>query len=64
MATVAWLLAQKPSLERSTALISYFAIWSVFGTIGQYLLSSAGPIFYQRAGLGDRFADSATTSRK
>jgi hypothetical protein len=57
MATVGWLLAQKPSLERSTALISYFAIWSVFGTIGQYLLSSAGPIFYQRAGLGDRFAE-------
>ena len=57
MATVAWLLAQKPSLERSTALISYFAIWSVFGTIGQYLLSSAGPIFYQRAGLGNRFAE-------
>jgi hypothetical protein len=57
MATVVWLLAQKPSLERSTALISYFALWSIFGTIGQLLLSSAGPIFYQRIGLGDRFAE-------
>ena len=57
MGTVVWLLAQKPSVERSTALISYFAIWSVFGTIGQLLLSSAGPIFYQRVGLGDRFAE-------
>lgn len=57
MGTTVWLLAQKPSAARSASLISYFAIWSVFGTIGQYLLSSAGPIFYQRAGLGDRYAD-------
>jgi hypothetical protein len=59
MGTVVWLLAQKPSAERSASLISYFAIWSLFGTIGQLLLSSAGPIFYQRIGLGDRFADLA-----
>jgi hypothetical protein len=57
MGTTVWLLAQKPSAARSASLISYFAIWSIFGTIGQYLLSSAGPIFYQRAGLGDRYAD-------
>ncbi|MCL6741420.1 phosphatase PAP2 family protein [Sphingomonas sp. RB56-2] len=57
MATVVWVLAQKPSPQRSASLIAYFAIWSVFGTIGQLLLSSAGPIFYQRAGLGDRFAE-------
>jgi hypothetical protein len=57
MATMMWLLAQKPSAERSASLIAYFAIWSIFGTIGQLLLSSAGPIFYQRAGLGDRFAE-------
>lgn len=57
MATVAWLLAQKPSVERSASLISYFALWSVFGTIGQLLLSSAGPIFTQHIGLGDRFAE-------
>jgi hypothetical protein len=57
MATLVWLLAQKPSFERSASLLSYFALWSIFGPIGQFLLSSAGPIFYQRIGLGDRFAD-------
>ena len=57
MVTVAWLLARKPSNQRSASLIAYFAIWSIFGTIGQYLLSSAGPIFYQRLGLGDRYAE-------
>ena len=57
MATVVWLLAQKPSQARSASLLAYFAIWSVFGTIGQLLLSSAGPLFYQRVGLGVRFAE-------
>ena len=57
MGTMVWLLAQRPSRERSAALVAYFALWSIFGTIGQYLLSSAGPIFYQRIGLGDRFAE-------
>jgi hypothetical protein len=57
MGTTVWLLAQKPSAARSASLISYFALWSIFGTIGQYFLSSAGPIFYQRVGLGDRFAE-------
>ena len=57
MGTLIWLLAQKPSFERSASLLSYFALWSIFGPIGQFLLSSAGPIFYQRIGLGDRFAD-------
>ena len=57
MGTIVWLLAQKPSFERSTSLLSYFALWSIFGPIGQLLFSSAGPIFYQRVGLGDRFAE-------
>ena len=57
MGTVVWLLAQKPSAERSASLIAYFALWSIFGTLGQLLLSSAGPLFYQRAGFGDRFAE-------
>ena len=57
MFTMIWLLAQKPSAARSASLIAYFALWSIFGTIGQYFFSSAGPIFYQRAGLGDRFAE-------
>ena len=57
MGTLVWLFAQKPSFERSTSLLSYFALWSLFGPIGQFFLSSAGPIFYQRIGLGDRFAE-------
>jgi hypothetical protein len=56
MATLVWLLARRPSRERSTALLSYFALWSLFGPIGQLLGSAAGPIFYSRVGLGDRFA--------
>ncbi len=59
MATIVWLLARKPSVERSTSLLSYFALWSIFGPLGQYFLSSAGPIFYGRLGLGDRFAELA-----
>jgi hypothetical protein len=56
MATLVWLFAQRPSQERSVSLLSYFALWSIFGPIGQILGSSAGPIFYRRIGLGDRFA--------
>jgi hypothetical protein len=55
MATLVWLFAQKPSKQRSSAIISYFATWSIFGPLGQLALSSAGPIFYARAGEGSRF---------
>lgn len=57
MATLVWLFAQPSSKQRSTSLISYFALWSIFGPIGQLLGSAAGPIFYNRIGLGDRFAE-------
>jgi len=56
MATLVWLFVQPPSKERSASLLSYFALWSLFGPIGQMLSSSAGPIFYERIGLGDRFS--------
>lgn len=56
MATLLWLLVQRSSSERSASLLSYFALWSIFGPIGQMLGSAAGPIFYRRIGLGDRFA--------
>jgi hypothetical protein len=55
--TLVWLLARKPSRQRSCSLLAYFALWSVFGTIGQLIGSAAGPIFYRRIGLGDRFAE-------
>lgn len=57
MAALVWLLAQPQSRERSASLVSYFALWSVFGPLGQFFLSAAGPIFYSRIGLGDRFAE-------
>lgn len=57
MGTIVWLFAQPPSMKRSAVLLNYFALWSIFGTIGQYLGSAAGPIFYQKIGLGDRFAE-------
>ena len=57
MGSLVWLFAQRPSKERSTTLLSYFVLWSIFGPIGQMLGSAAGPIFYRRIGLGDRFLE-------
>ena len=53
--TFYWLLLKPPSLTKSTAIVAYFGIWSIFGTVGQALFSSGGPIFYQRLGFGQRF---------
>ena len=57
LVTLLWIFAQPQSVQRSNAILSYFMIWSLFGPIGQLLFSSAGPIFYSRIGLGDRFAE-------
>src|SRR5438045_7298781 len=46
-----------PPAGGCASLLTSFAICRIFGSIGQYLLSSASAIFYQRAGLGDRYAD-------
>jgi hypothetical protein len=54
--TFYWLMLKPPSREKTKAVVSYFLVWSVFGPIGQALFSSAGPIFYGRAGLGNQFA--------
>lgn len=40
--------------RRDTAILSYFIVMA-FASLGQYLVPSAGPIFYERLGLGDRF---------
>ncbi len=56
MAALVWLFASPASVGRSRAILTYFATWSIFGPLGQLSFSSAGPIFYQRAGFGDRFA--------
>lgn len=57
MSTLVWVLAQRPSRQRSASLLCYFATWSLFGPVGQLLGSAAGPIFYRRIGLGDRFVE-------
>jgi hypothetical protein len=49
------LLAAKPSEEKARCLISLFAIVA-FGSFFQFLLPSSGPMFYELAGWGDRFA--------
>jgi hypothetical protein len=57
LVTLLWIFAQPQSIQRSNSILSYFVIWSLFGPIGQLLCSSAGPIFYSRIGLGDRYAE-------
>jgi len=48
------LLSKTPRRDR--ALLSYFLVVAS-ASLGQYLVPSAGPIFYERIGLGDRFVD-------
>jgi hypothetical protein len=55
MGTLIWLFAQPRSHERGVSILNYFVLWSLFGPISQLLGSAAGPIFYARIGLGDRF---------
>jgi hypothetical protein len=59
--TFFWLLLKPPSKAKATAIIAYFATWSIFGPVGQALFSSGGPIFYERLGFGSRFADMRVT---
>jgi hypothetical protein len=48
--------------DHSVVLTAYLAILIFCGTIGQYLLPSVGPIFYERLGLGTRFAQLVATN--
>lgn len=50
------LLCLPESSRKSQALLAYFALCGTV-MLGQYLLPSAGPVFYHHLGLGDRFAD-------
>jgi hypothetical protein len=54
-ASLGVVLAMPESRRKSQALLSYFLILACTA-LGQYLLSSAGPVFYARLGFGDRFA--------
>lgn len=48
--------------DQSALMTAYLAILIIGGTIGQYLLPSVGPIFYERLGLGMRFAELTATN--
>lgn len=49
-------LVRPSSSEKGRAIVAYFLLWGVFGTLGQLALSSAGPVYFERIGLGPRFA--------
>lgn len=56
LATLLALLCSPSSDLKSRCLLSYFAIVAT-GAIGQYILSSAGPVFYAHLELGQRYAE-------
>ncbi|HEX6218512.1 MAG TPA: phosphatase PAP2 family protein, partial [Sphingomicrobium sp.] len=62
LVTFFWLALKPPSQKKSAGLLSYFMIWSLFGPACQALISSAGPIFFSKVGLGDRFAAMPTAN--
>jgi hypothetical protein len=52
-----YLLKQSASDEKDRLLISYVAMWSIFGPLVHLALPAAGPVFYEDLGLGNRFAE-------
>jgi hypothetical protein len=52
--TLALVLSAPESRRKTQALLSYFLILACTA-LGQYLLSSGGPVFYARLGFGHRF---------
>ena len=56
-------MLSRPSRSKSQALIAYSLAWFLLGAVAAVLLSSAGPLFYDRAFGGDSFAALAETLR-
>jgi hypothetical protein len=50
-------LLAKPSRNKSAVLLGFFLMVGIVGVLGQFILPSGGPIFWERLGLGDRFSD-------
>jgi hypothetical protein len=55
-ATLIFVLLQREDKRKAQAVVAYFLMVST-GAIGQYSLSSGGPIFYERLGFGPRFGE-------
>jgi hypothetical protein len=53
--TLVLLLVLPESRRKARALLSYFILMATVA-LGQYLLSSAGPVLYAQMGFGDRYA--------
>jgi hypothetical protein len=51
-----FVLCLRPTPKKARAMLAWFLIVGVMGVCGQYLLSSAGPVFYDRVVGGDTFA--------
>lgn len=56
------LLLAKPTANRAVALVSFFGIYLVCGTVGHFAMPSGGPIFFERLGYGPRFAHMVATN--
>lgn len=48
--------------DHSLLLTAYIATLVIAGTVGQFVLPSVGPIFYEKIGLGTRFAELVATN--
>jgi hypothetical protein len=57
------LVLARPSPAKSHALIAYVLTWFLLGTVAAMLLSSAGPIFYDRVYGGGMFSTLGSTLR-
>ena len=57
-------LLSKPSAFKTRSLIAYLVMWPAVGTLGSYLFSSAGPIFYHAVFGGTAFADLLPTLQR
>ena len=57
------LILAKPSPAKSRALIAYVLAWFLLGAVSAMLLSSAGPLFYDRVYGGGMFANLGATLR-
>lgn len=56
-------MAARPSEAKTRALTAYALCWFLLGVVAATLLSSAGPVFYDRLTGGDAFAALAPTLR-